>query len=133
MLVISVVVFVGGFAVSRIHGFFGSEKREQYSDYALGDSKPFNPKHLVYEVFGPPGTVADVSYFDANSEPQQIEHVLLPWSLHITTNLAAVTGNIAVQGDSDSIGCRIIVDNVVKAERSCTAVNAFTFCIVKAA
>ncbi|CKM52893.1 membrane protein [Mycobacterium tuberculosis] len=65
-LVILVVVIVGGFTVHRIRGFFGSENRPSYSDTNLENSKPFNPKHLTYEIFGPPGTVADISYFDVN-------------------------------------------------------------------
>jgi hypothetical protein len=42
-------------------------------------------------------------------------------------------GNIVAQGDSDSIGCRIVVDGVVKAARISHKVNAFTFCLLKAA
>jgi hypothetical protein len=42
-------------------------------------------------------------------------------------------GNIVAQGDSDSIGCRIVVDGVVKAARISHEVNAFTFCLLKAA
>ena len=56
--------------MSRLHGIFGSEKRPSYADTKINDTKPFNPKHLTYEVFGPPGTVADISYFDVNADPQ---------------------------------------------------------------
>lgn len=122
-LVILVVVIVGGFTVHRIRGFFGSENRPSYSDTNLENSKPFNPKHLTYEIFGPPGTVADISYFDVNSEPQRVDGAVLPWSLHITTNDAAVMGNIVAQGNSDSIGCRITVDGKVRAERVSNEVN----------
>lgn len=132
-LVILVVVIVGGFTVHRIRGFFGSENRPSYSDTNLENSKPFNPKHLTYEIFGPPGTVADISYFDVNSEPQRVDGAVLPWSLHITTNDAAVMGNIVAQGNSDSIGCRITVDGKVRAERVSIEVNAYTYCLVKSA
>ncbi len=132
-LVILAVVIVGGFTVHRVRGFFASEKRESYSDSNLDNSKPFNPKQLTYEVFGPPGTVADISYFDVNSDPRRVDGAVLPWSLHVTTNLAAVMGNIVAQGNSDSIGCRIIVDGVVKAERVSNEVNAYTYCLVKSA
>lgn len=134
-LVILVVVIVGGFTVHRIRGFFGSENRPSYSDTNLENSKPFNPKHLTYEIFGPPGTVADISYFDVNSEPQRVDGAVLPWSLHITTNDAAVMGNIVAQGNSDSIGCRITVDGKVRAERVSNEVNAYTYtyCLVKSA
>lgn len=132
-LVILVVVIVGGFTVHRIRGFFGSENRPSYSDTNLENSKPFNPKHLTYEIFGPPGTVADISYFDVNSELQRVDGAVLPWSLHITTNDAAVMGNIVAQGNSDSIGCRITVDGKVRAERVSNEVNAYTYCLVKSA
>lgn len=132
-LVILVVVIVVGFTVHRIRGFFGSENRPSYSDTNLENSKPFNPKHLTYEIFGPPGTVADISYFDVNSEPQRVDGAVLPWSLHITTNDAAVMGNIVAQGNSDSIGCRITVDGKVRAERVSNEVNAYTYCLVKSA
>jgi Mycobacterium membrane protein len=132
-LVVLAVIVVGGFVVYRIHGFFGSQKRESYADSNLQNTKPFNPKRITYEVFGPPGTVADISYFDANSDPKRVDGARLPWSLHFTTTLAAVTGNLVAQGDSDSIGCRITVDGVVKAERTSNEVNAYTFCLVKSA
>jgi hypothetical protein len=132
-LVVLAVVVVGGFVVYRVHGYFGSEKRESYADSNLKNPDPFNPKRIVYEVFGPPGTVADISYFDVNADPKRVDGAPLPWSLHITTTKAAVMGNLVAQGDSDSIGCRILVDDVVKAERISHEVNAFTFCVVKAA
>jgi hypothetical protein len=132
-LVILAVVVVGGFMVFRVHGYFGSEKRESYADSNLQNPKPFNPKQITYEVFGPAGTVADISYFDVNSDPQRVDGARLPWSLHITTTQAAVMGNLVAQGNSDSIGCRIVVDGVVKAEKISNEVNAYTFCLVKSA
>ncbi|WP_134426440.1 MmpS family protein [Mycobacterium ulcerans] len=132
VLVIVAVIIVGGFSVHRIRGFFASEKRESYSDSNL-DNKPFNPKEITYEVFGPPGTIADISYFDVNSDPQQVEGAVLPWTLHFTTNLAAVMGNLVAQGNTNSIGCRITADGKVKAERVSNEVNAYTYCLVKSA
>ena len=119
--------------MSRVHGIFGAEKRPSYADGQVDDTKPFNPKQVVYEVFGPAGTVADISYFDVNSEPQQVDGASLPWSLKITTTSPSVVGSIVAQGDSDSIGCRIVVDGEVKAEKISNEVNAFTHCLVKGA
>lgn len=127
------VVIVCGFVVYRVHGYFGSEKRPSYADSNLQNPKPFNPKRIVFEVFGPPGTTANITYFDVNLDPQSIDNAALPWSLHITTDKAAMMGNLAAQGDSNSIGCRITVDDVVKAERTSTGVSAFTYCLVKSA
>ena len=72
-LVVLVVIGCGGFIVSRLHGFFGAEKRPSYADGQVDDTTSFNPKQVTYEVFGPAGTVADISYFDVNSEPQQVD------------------------------------------------------------
>lgn len=74
-LVLLVVICAGGFTVARLHGAFGSEKHVSYADTGKDDAKPFNPKHLTYEVFGPPGTVADISYFDDNGDPQFLRGV----------------------------------------------------------
>jgi len=124
---------VGGFVVDRVHGYFGSEKRESYADSNLESSKPFNPKRIIYQVFGPAGTVADISYFDVNADPKRVEKAPLPWSYDISTTKPTVMGNLVAQGDSDSIGCRITVDGEVKAEHISNEVNAFTFCVVKSA
>ncbi|OBK25781.1 hypothetical protein A5634_25795 [Mycobacterium asiaticum] len=132
-LVVLVVLATGAFVVIRVHGYFGSEKRESYADSNLKNPDPFNPKRIVYEVFGPPGTVANISYFDVNADPQHVDGAVLPWSLHISTTKAAMVGNLMAQGDSNSIGCRILIDDVVKAERISNQVNAFTFCLVKSA
>jgi hypothetical protein len=132
-LVIVLVITLGGFTVWRIHGVFGSEKRPSYSDSANDDSKPFNPKRLTYEVFGPPGTVADISYFDVNADPKRLDGAPLPWTLKLTTTAASVVGNIVAQGNGNTIGCRIVVDGVVKAEKVTHEVNAFTFCVLKGA
>jgi hypothetical protein len=67
------VIGGGGLTVLRLHGIFGSEKRLSYTDTKINDTKPFDPKHLTYEVFGPPGTVADISYFDVNADPQLVQ------------------------------------------------------------
>jgi hypothetical protein len=132
-LLVLVVVGAGGFTVSRLHGIFGSEKRPSYADTNVNDTKPFNPKHLTYEVFGPPGTVATISYFDVNAEPQHVEGASLPWSLKFEITKTTAVGSIVAQGDSDSIGCRIIVDNEVRAERISNQVSASTYCLLKSA
>ena len=132
-LLVLVVIAAGGFAVSRLHGIFGSDKRPSYADTKVNDSKPFNPKHLTYEVFGSPGTVANISYFDVNAEPQHIEGASLPWSLDFAITETSAVGSVVAQGDSDNIGCRIIVDGEVKTERTSNQVNAFTSCLLKSA
>mgnify|MGYP002390919543 CR=1 FL=1 len=55
----------------------------------------------------------------------------MPWTYEITTTLSAVIANIVAQGNSDSIGCRIKIDDVIKDERTAHTVNAFTYCLDK--
>ncbi|MDH6195669.1 hypothetical protein M2272_002309 [Mycobacterium frederiksbergense] len=128
-----VVVSAAGFTVSRLHTIFGSDKRPTYADTKINDAKPFNPKKLTYEVFGAPGTVADISYFDINADPQFVKKVSLPWTVQFDIAKTTAVGSIMAQGDSDNIGCRITVDNEVKAEKTSNQVNAFTSCLLKAA
>jgi len=132
-LVVLLVIGLGGYVVSDLRGAFGSEKRPSYSGSYVKDNETFRPKQLVYEVFGPAGTVADISYFDVDSQPQQVEGASLPWSLTITSNSPSVIGSIVAQGNNDSIGCRIVVDGDVKVERISNEVKAFTHCLLAAA
>jgi hypothetical protein len=122
------VIGAGGLTVARLHNVFGSEKGRAYADSQSNVSARFDPKHLTYEVFGPPGTVATISYFDANADPQKVEGARLPWSLTFTTTAQTAVQKVVAQGDGDSIGCRILIDGVVKAEKITNAVSAFGSC-----
>jgi hypothetical protein len=131
LLVAVAVVAVAGFCVYRLHGIFGSHHNTSAASAISNDITPFNPKHVVLEVFGPPGTVATINYLDVNAQPQRVDDTTLPWSYNITTTEPAVFANVMAQGDSDSIGCRIIIDGVVKDERSVNTLNAYTYCLDK--
>lgn len=133
-LVILVVIGAGGFTVSRLHGIFGSDKLPTYTDTKKDEAKPYNPKHVRYEVFGPPGTLAEISYFDGDGDPQRIKAVPLPWSLEFPIGAATTVVDVAAQDDADTIGCRILVDGVVKAEKTTQhEVSSFASCTLKAA
>jgi hypothetical protein len=132
MIVVALaVVAVAGLAVYRLNGIFASQDVTSTPSGSENDIVPFNPKHVVMEVFGPPGTVATVTYLDVNAQPQHADAVTLPWAYDTTTTQPAVFVNVSAQGNSDSIGCRIKIDNAVKDERSVTTLNAFTYCLDK--
>jgi hypothetical protein len=132
MLLVAVVVLgVSGFVVYRLHGIFASQDVTSTPSGAENNIVPFNPKHVVIEVFGPPGTVATITYLDVNAQPQRADAVTLPWSYDTTTTQPAVFVNVSAQGNSDSIGCRIKIDDEVKDERSVNTLNAFTYCLDK--
>src|SRR5262249_26009076 len=115
-LVVIAVLAAGGLTVYRLHGIFGNEKSISYGDTKNDKGKPYNPKKMKYEIFGPPGTSAQISYFDENANPVHTD-ATLPWSLEFPITAAAGVGSIAAQADSDTIGCRISVDGVVKDEK----------------
>jgi len=130
-LLIVIVVMIAAFAVDRLHGVFGKTELTREGSGLAEDAKPFNPKTVVYEIFGPPGTVATINYLDLDAEPRIARDVPLPWTLTLTTTAPAAAANIVAQGDADTIGCRITIDGVVKEERVTSGVSAQTFCIVK--
>ncbi|WP_328352016.1 MmpS family protein [Mycobacterium sp. NBC_00419] len=126
-----VVVAVGVVAVTNARTIFGSNPvivTQKTSDSA----EDFDPKVVTYEVFGS-GATAVVNYVDLDGRPQRTGSVTLPWSVTLTTTNPSASPNVLVQGDGDSIGCRITVDDVVKEERTATGMNAATFCLVKSA
>ncbi|OBI04693.1 hypothetical protein AWC18_19490 [Mycolicibacter nonchromogenicus] len=132
-LLIVLVVAVGGFTVQRVRGFFGGDDSSSAS-VPFEDTKPFHPKVVVYEIFSPDGTYADINYLDLDATPQRLDGASLPWSLTLSTTNPAVSPNIVAQGDGTTIGCRVIVDGEVKEEHISTSpVSAQTFCIVKSA
>lgn len=131
-LVLVVVLSVSGLVVSRIHKIFGSQ--DLNANAAAGiQIVQFNPKVVVYEVSGPPGTTANINYWDENANTHQVNAAPLPWSYTISTTLPAVSANIMAQSDGDQITCRIIVDGVLRENQNSNGVNAQTFCLVKSA
>jgi hypothetical protein len=75
--------------------------------------------------------VATINYLDVNAQPRRADNVTLPWSYDTTTTQPAVLVNVMAQGNSDSLGCRIIIDGVVKDERQVNTMNAYTYCLDK--
>ncbi|OBG89237.1 hypothetical protein A5699_14690 [Mycobacterium sp. E802] len=132
-LIIAAVVVVGGFTVMRVRTFFGAGDGSGISSAKVDDTKPFDPKVVVYEIYGEPGAYADVNYLDLDAQPQRIDGVTLPWTLRLESTAPSVFPNIVAQGNGDTISCRITVDDEVKDERTSNGVNAQTFCLVKSA
>jgi hypothetical protein len=131
LLVAVLVVAVAGFEVYRLNGIFGSHDVTSTPSGAENNIVPFNPKHVVLEVFGAPGTTATITYLDVNAQPQRVDDATLPWAYDTTTTQPAVFVNVQAQGDSDSIGCRIKIDDAVKDERTANTLNAFVYCLDK--
>jgi hypothetical protein len=131
-VVMVVVVTIASFMVAKLHGVFGSHMYTPDNSNADAIIQ-FNPKHVLLEIFGAPGTVADINYLDEQAQPQRLDAVTLPWSFEIVTTLTAVLANVIAQGNSDSIGCRITVNGVVRDQESEDSYHAQTACVVKSA
>jgi hypothetical protein len=130
-LVAVFVVAVAGFSVYRLNGIFGSHDVTSTPSGAANDIVPFNPKHVVMEVFGAPGTVATITYLDVHAQPQRVDDATLPWTYDTETTQPTVFVNVSAQGNTDSIGCRIKIDDAVKDERTVNTLNAYTHCLDK--
>ena len=130
-LVLIVVLAVSGLVVSRLHRMFASQDLNAGAGAGI-EIVQFNPKILVYDVYGPPGTTAQISYFDPDANVHSIS-ASLPWSITLSTTLPAVSANLMAQGDGDEIGCRVTVNGTVREEQSANGVNAQTYCLVKSA
>src|ERR1700756_2282535 len=130
-LVFVVVLAASGLIVVRLHKVFGSEDLNAAAGAGI-EIVQFNPKIVVYDVFGPPGSTATIDYFDADANTHEV-NTPLPWSTTISTTLPAISANIMAQGNGDHIGCRVTVDGVVRDQKSTDGLNAQTFCLVKSA
>lgn len=132
-LVVVVAVALGGIAVQRLRGVFGSDKLFSTTGSAVETIVPFNPKTVTYEVFGPSDTTGSLSYLNKDAVAEQAKFSSLPWTYTISTTNPAVIANVVAQGDSDRIGCRITVNGEIRDEQSSSGHHAQTFCLVKAA
>lgn len=131
-LVLVVVLAVSTLIVVRLHKIFGSADLNANAGAGI-EIVQFNPKVLKYEVSGPPGSTANINYWDENANTHQVNAAPLPWSYTISTTLPAVSANIMAQSDGGQISCRITVDGVVREEKNADGLNAQTFCLVKSA
>jgi hypothetical protein len=130
-LVLVVVLSVSGLVVSRLHKMFASADLNANAGAGI-EIVQFNPKILVYDVYGTPGTTAQISYFDADANVHLL-NAPLPWSITLSTTLPSVSANLMAQADSNEIGCRVTVNGTVREEKTANGINAQTYCLVKSA
>jgi len=93
----------------------------------------FTPKRMTYELSGDVGSGGLLSYIDVDGYPHEVDLTELPWSHVETTNLSVVSGSISAQVHGGQIGCRILVDDVVRDEQTATRQDADVTCRVKSA
>lgn len=131
-LTIALVLAIGGTAVYVLHGVFDTRLTDAADRGQLDVIEEVDPKRMVYEIFGPINTAGLVNYLDENAQPQHAMFTALPWSLTIVSPLPSLFGSVVVQGDSNTIGCRIIIDGDVRDEQTADGSDAQISCLVKA-
>jgi Mycobacterium membrane protein len=93
----------------------------------------FTPKRLTYELFGSIGDGGMLDYVDIDGHPHQVDLTTLPWSHTETTTLTVVSGSISAQVHGGQVGCRMLVNDVVRDEQSDSHQDADVTCRVKSA
>lgn len=133
VIVVILVVTLVSFAITRLHGVFGSNNEISRPGSDALENTGYNPKHVLFEVFGSPGSVATINYLDIHGQPQRVENVALPWSQTLTTDDPTLYADLRAQGDADMISCRITVNGIVKDERSTHNMHGYIACLDKTA
>nr|WP_231990098.1 MmpS family transport accessory protein [Mycobacterium sp. 852002-51971_SCH5477799-a] len=117
-LVVVVAVALGGEAVMRLRGVFGSDEIFSATGAGAAPLEASHVKRVTYEVYGPADTAGSVNYLDKHAQPERATFTRLPWTLTVATTAPAALTSVVAQGNSDNIGCRITVDGKVEDERS---------------
>lgn len=93
----------------------------------------FTPKKLTYELFGDVGQGGMLDYVDIDGHPHRVDLTTLPWTHTETTTLTVVSGSISAQVHGGQLGCRIMVNDVVRDQQSADHQDADVTCRVKSA
>jgi hypothetical protein len=130
-LVAVVAVAVGGVCMWKVHVF--SAPGPVITVNGPQAPEQFTPKRLTYELFGSIGDGGMLDYVDIDGHPHQVDLTTLPWSHTETTTLTVVSGSISAQVHGGQVGCRMLVNDVVRDEQSDSHQDADVTCRVKSA
>lgn len=133
VIVAVIVVAIVAFAVDRLNGIFGSNDTVSRPSADSLDNSTYNPKRVLFEVFGAPGSTATINYLDVQAQPQRVKDATLPWAQAMTTTDPTVFADLRALGTGNFVGCRITINGVVKDERSTSNVNGYISCLDKSA
>jgi hypothetical protein len=126
-----VVVGLGAVCVWKVHEF--SAPGPVITVNPPQAPEEFTPKRLTYELFGSIGEGGMLDYVDVDGHPHQVDLTTLPWSHTETTTLTVVSGSVSAQVHGGQVGCRMLVNDVVRDEQSNTHQDADVTCRVKSA
>jgi len=130
-LVAVIALGVGLLCMWKVHQFSEPEPVITVNGPQAPDE--FNLKRITYEVFGSAGNGGKLVYVDIDGHPHQVDVTTLPWSHTETTTLTVASGSISVHVQGGQVGCRMLVDGIVRDEQSDDHENADVECRVKSA
>ncbi|QIS10453.1 MmpS family transport accessory protein [Nocardia arthritidis] len=115
--------------------FIADLRLSRIPDLAIGYSNPppsfGRPREKVvdYEVDGPVGASATLSYIDANGEVQDVA-AALPWRISLRTNRLTMPTGLVAQSDAQQVSCRIVINGQARDSRASNAPSAAVNCNV---
>jgi hypothetical protein len=130
-LVAVVAIGVGAVGMWKVHQF--SNPPPVITVNGPAAPPEFNLKRLTYELYGSVGQGGMLVWVDIAGHPHQVDLTTLPWSHTETTTLTVASGSISAKVQGGQVGCRILVNGVVRDEQSDTDQDAHVFCLVKSA
>lgn len=131
--IVAIALVAAVAVVGRLRTFFDSDRPYIAAPMPADAIKPINTKRVTYEIVGPPGASGRVSYLDVNGKTIEAAFTELPWSVTVSTTDPGVLANVVAQGDTDALGCRILVNDNLVAENFANGRDAQAFCLDKAA
>jgi Mycobacterium membrane protein len=63
-----VVIVLGLYAIVRIRDTLGAHTAVVSGEALSDDTKPFNPKHITYEITSPAGGTVNLDWLDENGQ-----------------------------------------------------------------
>jgi Mycobacterium membrane protein len=130
-LVAVVAIGVGAVGMWKVHQFSAPPPVITVNGPAAPEQT--TPKELTYELFGSIGEGGMLVYLDVNGHPHRVDLATLPWSHTETTTLTVVSGSISAQVHGGQLGCRMLVNGVVRDQQSDSQGDAHVMCRVKSA
>jgi hypothetical protein len=134
VVVVALIALLAAVAVvGRLRTFFDTDQPLAPEAGHADAIVPFNTKRVTYEILGPQTATGRVSYLDVNGKTLEAGFTSLPWSVTVTTTDPGMLANVVAQGDTDGLGCRILVNDKVVDESHAAGRDAQAFCLEKAA
>ena len=117
-------------------GFIAHLRLSPIPDLAIGHSSPnpelgqYREKTVEYEVTGSDGAAVTVSYLDVNAQARDVTAVV-PWRITLRDRALTVPAGVLAQTNAARLGCRIVIDGVVRDARSAEGPAAAVNCNVQ--